>query len=90
MNDELTTLRGKLDVIDDEIIHLLARRMEIIKKVGAYKKANGIAPLQPKRWQAVLQSRFAMAKSFNLSETFIEKLFNTIHEYALKLEKEIR
>jgi len=83
----LELYRKQIDEIDTQIIDLLAKRFEIVKKVGEYKKERNIPPLQPERWQQVLQTRKNLAKEKWLNPELIEKFWNLIHEEALKLEK---
>jgi len=83
----LELYRKQIDEIDAQIIDLLAKRFEIVKKVGEYKKERNIPPLQPERWQQVLQTRKNLAKEKWLNPELIEKIWNLIHEEALKLEK---
>lgn len=85
--NELELFRKEIDEIDSEIIKLLANRFKVVKKVGDYKKANNIIPLQPWRWQEVLNSRKKLGLEFWISEDFIEKVWEEIHEYALMFEK---
>jgi len=58
----LELYRKQIDEIDVQIIDLLAKRFEVVKKVGEYKKERNIPPLQPERWQQVLQTRKNLAK----------------------------
>ena len=83
----LEIYRRQIDEIDTQIIDLLEKRFEIIKKVGKYKKERNIPPLQPERWQQVLQTRKNLAKEKWLNPELIEKIWNLIHEEALRLEK---
>ena len=83
----LELYRKQIDEIDAQIIDLLTKRFEIVKKVGEYKKERNIPPLQPERWQQVLQTRKNLAKEKWLNPELIEKIWNLIHEEALKLEK---
>ena len=83
----LETYRKQIDEIDEQIIKLLASRLEIVKKVWEWKKENSMQPLQPSRWQQVLESRKQLAKKFWISEELIEKIWNLIHEEALRLEE---
>lgn len=89
MKNNLDELRKEIDALDDQIISLLAQRIAVVKKVGATKKINNIAPLDEKRWQEVLNKLRTKAKTLNLSEDLVEKIYNSIHEFALKLEKNI-
>lgn len=88
MNNDLDILRKEIDEIDEDIIDLLAKRFEIVKKIGILKKQKGVVPLDEKRWQDVLSSRIEKAIILDLPKEFIEKLFSIIHEYSIKVEEE--
>lgn len=89
MNNELDNLRKKIDALDEQLLEILAKRIAVVKKVGKYKEANGIPPLDEKRWQEVIRTKILKANMLNLSESFILKIYNIIHEYALETEKNI-
>ncbi len=86
MNDKLEDWRKQIDALDEELLHILGKRINIVREIGKYKKANGIAPLDQKRWQVVLDSQLSKAELVNLSEDFIKKLYDLIHEYSLEVE----
>jgi len=50
--------------------------MKVVEKVGKYKKENNIPPLDKKRWQEVIKTK----------KGFIKKIWEIIHEEALKIE----
>ncbi|MDD2917267.1 MAG: chorismate mutase [Candidatus Gracilibacteria bacterium] len=83
----LTDFRNQIDQIDDQLIELLAKRFEVVKQVGIYKKEHNLPPLQPGRWQEVLDKRTRKAGEFGLDATFVVDVWNRIHEYALELEE---
>lgn len=84
---QLQNYRNQIDQIDAKLIELLAERFEVVKKVWEYKKLNNLPPLQPGRWQEVLNSKKKIAWEKWISPEFIETIWNEIHEYALTLEK---
>ncbi len=87
-SNSLENWRKQIDELDKELLHTLAKRVDIVREIGKFKKAHGVAPLDQKRWQEVLQSKLLEARSLNLSEEFIEKLYNLIHEYSLEIESD--
>ena len=89
MEDDLNTLRKQIDAVDGQLLNTLAERVRLVKTIGKLKKSKGIPPMDLKRWQQVLLSKIKKAKSLNLSEKFIEKLYNLIHEYSLEIENKI-
>jgi len=79
--------RQEIDLIDSEIINLLAKRMNIVKRIWKYKKGKWMNILQEGRWNDILKSRKEIATKLGLKEEFIEDIWNRIHDYALNIEK---
>jgi len=87
----ITELRQEVDSIDEHIIELLGKRMEIAKKMGALKRRNNVSTLQPERWNEIIQSRISLGQEQALSGEFIFQLFQAIHEEAIQQqEKDIQ
>lgn len=72
-------LRKQIDEIDESIVTLLAKRMERVKKIGQLKKKNNIPALDESRFKKVIKSK----------KGFVKKIWEIIHEEALKIEKNI-
>jgi chorismate mutase len=83
----LQTYRDQIDTIDSEVIYLLSRRFEIVKQIWILKKELDMAPLQPERWQEVLNNLKEDAKEHWVNENLIEDIWNRIHKESLNLEK---
>ena len=47
-------IRAEIDAIDDELINLFTRRLEIVERVAATKKESGSPVLDPARERAIL------------------------------------
>ncbi|HVA11577.1 MAG TPA: chorismate mutase [Candidatus Dormibacteraeota bacterium] len=88
-NHELDGLRHKIDALDEELLSVIAQRMDIVRVVGEYKKAHGLPALDQARWQAVLDARIARAHVLNQPADFITRVYTPIHEQALKIEDDI-
>lgn len=82
----LPQLRHQIDQLDQQIITLLAERMQLVQKVGQHKAAHEIPSLSPERWQHVLQTRQTWAQELGLEPELVLELWNCIHQHALKLE----
>ena len=76
MKTKLEGLRKQIDEIDNSIVILLAKRMEIVKKVGKLKKVNNLPLLDNKRWKEIIKTK----------KGFIRKIWEIIHDEALKIE----
>jgi chorismate mutase len=85
----MTQLRGQVDEIDKSLLLLLARRMQVVQQIGAYKKENNIPLLQPGRWQELLQTVVEKGEQLDLSAACIEKIFTTIHEESIRHQSKI-
>ena len=54
-NLNLEEIRKEISAINDEMLALFVRRMELSSQVAAYKIANGLPTLDRKREEAILQ-----------------------------------
>jgi chorismate mutase len=86
---ELETYRQEIDSIDETIIQKLARRMELSRKIGQYKKDHSLMVLQMDRWEQILQNRVAMGTAMNINPKFMKKLLELLHEESINLQTEI-
>jgi chorismate mutase len=89
LQDKLGELRNQIDKIDDYVFQKMAERMQIIEKIGNYKKENGITILQVNRWEEILNKRIPYAKALKLSPEFAEKLLELIHSESIRKQTEI-
>ncbi|MBW6460590.1 MAG: bifunctional 3-deoxy-7-phosphoheptulonate synthase/chorismate mutase type II [Bacteroidales bacterium] len=79
--------RKEVDLLDEEILHRLGQRMEIIAKIGKYKRNHEIELLQLERWSQVVEDRLKKGTARGLSRNFLMKLLNAIHEEALRVQR---
>lgn len=86
--DDLDGLRKKIDSIDEELLTILAKRMEVVRAVGRYKKTHGLELRDEERLQALLNGQLERAASLDLSKEFVAELYELIHKYALETEAE--
>ncbi|MDL2231214.1 bifunctional 3-deoxy-7-phosphoheptulonate synthase/chorismate mutase type II [Porphyromonadaceae bacterium OttesenSCG-928-L07] len=81
--EDINKLRVEIDTIDDELLEILSRRMQISLEIGQYKKRNNITILQPDRWAKILQRVIDEGEGKGLPREFIETIFNAIHEESI-------
>ncbi len=84
---ELDKFRHKVDLLDTQIIELLAERFNVIDQIGEYKKERNLAVYQPDRWQDVMQSRINEGMKRNMTEKFMKNLLFAIHEESVKKQE---
>lgn len=75
----LTALRSEIDDIDEELLQLLARRMNVSSQIGEYKKEKGLTVVQMERWKQVLADHLQTAAELGLDQELIKKVFEAIH-----------
>src|SRR5690606_34434427 len=78
--NKLVALRADIDKLDDQIIGLLAQRMEIIKNIGFYKKENQVTIFQLERWKQILDRTTKGGTGLGLSNSFVKGIYHVIHD----------
>lgn len=76
--------RTQIDALDHQLIETLAKRLQIVSEMGTYKSQQNMPLFEPERWQEILKSRKKIAKTKNVDEELIGKIFEAIHLSALK------
>lgn len=61
MMEELEDLRREIDGIDRQLVELFRQRMDVTRRVGEYKRAQGIPVLDQERERQVLQNKGELA-----------------------------
>lgn len=79
----LSKLRTQIDETDLKILDIIGKRMKIVEEVGALKRDKNVAILQTRRWQEILETMLTVGKEKELSEDFILRLFQAIHQESI-------
>ena len=85
----LADLRRQIDLTDQELIQVVRKRATLVELVAKAKRHSSLPPLDPSRWQHVLDTRSEWGRALGLDPTFIQDIFNRIHDYSLQIEGEI-
>ncbi|TVZ58772.1 3-deoxy-D-arabinoheptulosonate-7-phosphate synthase [Flavobacteriaceae bacterium MAR_2010_105] len=88
-NTSLNNLRAQIDVIDNQIIEVLGKRMKVADSIGLLKKQKNVAVLQSKRWNEILGKMVLEGEEKGLSEEFILKMFKAIHQESINHQEKI-
>jgi chorismate mutase len=86
--DALETMRAELDLLDDRLIGLLVRRMEISGEIGGYKRDHGMLILQKERWNQILKDHVDKAVDVGLDRAFISGLYKLIHQASIGIQSQ--
>lgn len=87
--DKLSQLRNAIDEIDDELINILKKRMNVIEQIGQYKKEHHITIFQLERWQEILKTREQWAEKLGMSKNYIDKICQLLHEESIRLQTDV-
>jgi chorismate mutase len=87
MDNELKKYRKKIDYVDSNIVDLLSKRMELVKKISLVKQEKNMSILQELRWKDVLDNVKKQGTKKNLSNNFIDEIWSRIHEESLRQQK---
>lgn len=87
--NELQALRSRIDKVDEEIIHLISRRMQITEELGRYKKEHNITILQVDRWKEIVETRRMLAEKLGLTSEFIEKYLEQLHKESIRTQTRV-
>ena len=79
----LHNLRKEIDDIDDELLNLISRRMNISDKIGQFKKEQGLTVLQMDRWKTILENHINKGKDLGLSMESVKEIFEIIHKDSI-------
>ncbi|MGN0866927.1 MAG: chorismate mutase [Oligosphaeraceae bacterium] len=80
---ELSALRGEIDQIDDQLLSLFLRRMEMMGEVAAAKAAAGVPLTDSARESQILERLAAQAPG---REAEVRALFQAIFQAAKGLQ----
>lgn len=86
---ELKTLRAQIDIIDNQLIDTLSKRMKVADAIGEIKKSQNVAVLQSNRWNEILGKMILEGESKGLSEEFVLKMFKAIHQESINHQEKI-
>ena len=87
--ENLRQLRQKIDRCDDELLEILAKRMQIARDIGQYKLEHDMPVVQSARYADLMQRRVDIAEALDLSPDFIRHILAVIHEESVRLQVEI-
>ncbi|MGB5172896.1 MAG: bifunctional 3-deoxy-7-phosphoheptulonate synthase/chorismate mutase type II [Eudoraea sp.] len=88
-NQKISNLRTQIDIIDNQLLDFLGKRMKVSDGIGELKKQRNVAVLQTNRWNAILGKMILEGESKGLSEEFVLKLFKAIHQESINHQEKI-
>ena len=85
----LLGLREQIDTLDNEIMQLLAERMNVAENIGRIKRDNGVRILQFSRWEDIVGRALAHGTKLGLSEDFLHTILDAIHVESINHQNKV-
>lgn len=76
--EELTILREQIDNIDDQIVELYAKRMDLVKQIGIKKQKNQVSAVDTTREKTIINR--VTAKVNDDIKLYTKQVFNTMFD----------
>ena len=86
---ELARLRSSIDNLDAALVHLLAERFKVTKRVGVLKATEGLPPADPDREKRQIERLRGLAVESELDPEFAEKFLNFIVTEVVRHHEQI-
>jgi len=83
MSNKLVEFRIQIDNIDNQILSLLVKRFEIVKKVGEYKRENNVTVSHPNRESDILTR---LKKISPDNSDLVDVFWRNMFEYSCNLQ----
>ena len=86
---KLNAFRKEINEKDEQLLEILAERMQIVNNIGKAKKESNVAILQSTRWSEILQKVIEKGEEQGMTKEFIEKIFKAIHQESIAHQEKI-
>ena len=83
----IDALRKTIDLVDQNIVLLLAERQALVRQIGDLKKTRGRKILDKSREEKILRKQLPVASQLGLDRRFTAKLFRAIFQLARTTQK---
>lgn len=89
VSEELCSLRRQIDSLDDELLELLARRMQVAREIGRFKRTANMPVVQPERYNDLMHRRVESGVGLGMSYDFVSSVLSAIHEESVRQQVEL-
>lgn len=87
--ENLAVLRHEIDGLDNDLLEVLANRMQVSRAIGKYKKDHRMSILQAARFDSIINSRVKQAMEMGMSAEFMRTVLSAIHEESVRQQIEV-
>jgi len=83
---KMENIRQLIDTLDVEIIDLIAKRMELSRRIGELKKEYNLTIYQPDRWREIVATCTRRAEAHQISQAFVLEIYEKIHHESIRTQ----
>lgn len=87
--EHLALLRQKIDMLDNELLEVLSKRLEVCREIGEYKREHRMPVVQPSRYNEMVMSHLCNTSKLGLGEDFLRTVLLAIHDESVRQQMEI-
>ncbi len=87
--ENLAVLRHEIDGLDNDLLEVLEKRMQVSRAIGKFKKEHRMPILQAARYDSIMNSRVKQAIEKGMSGDFMRTVLSAIHEESVRQQVEV-
>ncbi len=87
--ENLTQLRQQIDILDNDLLEVLSKRLAVCREIGRYKREHRMPVVQPNRYNDILHQRISDAARLGLGEDFLRSVLLAIHDESVRQQLEV-
>lgn len=87
--ENLSLLRHEIDNLDNDLLEVLGKRMQVSRDIGRYKKEHRMPILQAARYDSIMNSRVKLGIEMGMSGEFMRTILAAIHEESVRQQVEV-
>jgi chorismate mutase len=86
---QLRALRDDIDLLDRNILLLIAERQQLVERVGMLKKKKGQKIYDPAREKEILLKQLSIGAELGLDPRFVHDMCNAIFQLAKSTQRKL-
>lgn len=88
-SNEISRYRALLDEIDNDLMRLISKRMQIAREIGEIKREKWLTVFQPFRYKEVMERYAADSALHSLDVEAMKDIFEVIHSESIRQQLKI-